>query len=245
MAIAFRASSTTEGTDTSVEIDIPSGSTQDDILVAAIDVTSQDNPGTTLTWPGGWTVLNEDNVDTTTSGRLSVAWKKFNTGDGTQTATVSATLTSGGWVTACAAYSGVSPTTPVLSNSMTDMLSTSGSEERVTGSATNSKVGVWKVVAFGAHKSSADTTWTMTDTERVDNACTAPTRRAHIALADSNGTVDASAGVTGSATPASAVANRAEWIGLLNPAVAAGDVAATATTNKPNPAVKAAAQAVG
>lgn len=240
MAIALRAAAAdSEGTDTSAEVLMPSGATQDDILIACVNHSKLNTEPAAFSWPANWTVLNSGGGGgTANSSHFEVAWKKFNTGDGTQTVTLDSN-NQGGWVSSCVAYSGVDLTTPVIANGIGSWSSATSSSTLTTPTATDSTADVWRVAIFQGVVAVADATWgsySPADTERNDNSCTAATRRPNQALVDSNGTVDASAGTSVTATPTAGVNGRIAWIGLLNPAAAgsgapAGNASVTSTAN--------------
>jgi hypothetical protein len=229
MAIAVRnsTSNTGEGTASPATITIPTGSTTGDIMLAFVVSASATTQSHST--PSGWTVL--DDFQQSGSGlftRITVYYRFWQSGDANASVTITGMSGTGSWVTQSIAYSGVFS---VTGNSAAGSTTTSASH--TTPTATSSLSGLWRISAFAGLRSSPDATFSSynpADTERGDNAATAGSFRAHCAIADSNGVINASSGTSVSATSDQTLAQPARWIGLLRPNAtdaSAGTVTAT------------------
>jgi hypothetical protein len=228
MAIAFRAAATNSGTDSSAEVTLPSGSAQNDIIVAMVSVASNSGKTTNAahTWPSGWNVLNTDGFESLSNSRsirVSVAWHKFTTGDAAPSVTVT-TPTVGAWGSLSMGYSGADGTTPFLSYSHSILADlTAATNTGTTPTATDSTAGLWPVSMFSFFNLTAPTcsyTSGASSSERGEINTNASSWDVTIAGYDSNATVDASGGVSTTVTSAANAMGWFRWIGLLQPSQA-------------------------
>lgn len=219
MAISFvnslSASATSGGT---FNISRPTSSTQDDVIFAAISAGSTAAIGA-FTWPAGWNVIHSvehQNTSNSDYSRWEIAWHVFSTGELNYSITVPA-LTNGSRTHTTAAYRGCSTTTPVIQNSLTTTEDTASSSALSTPTATSSTSGVWAIAAFHGFSASGSFSWSPGTglTERTDAIGTGTTVRQGQEWADTNGTVDASSGVSYSSTPNVSISNRTAFIGLI------------------------------
>lgn len=222
MAIALRNSAHNSGTATPATINAPSGTAAGDIIIAAVGAATN-NSSVTFSFPAGWTVMDEDGGADVASlgGRLAFAWHAWAPGESTYSVTVTG-LSVGSWVTASASYSGVNLSAPIDQHGIGTRATNSATTAATTATVTSATGGLWRVEAFFAQTTSANITWSgysPADTERQDVGQLTATRRANVAFADSNGTIDASSGTSVSATPFATCSNRVGAIALLAPAV--------------------------
>jgi hypothetical protein len=225
MAISYVAG--LQGTATSggtFNISRPTGSAQDDIIIGLVSCASSSAIGA-YTWPSGWTVLNthtHTNDPATAASRLEVAWHKYVSGETNYSMTVPS-LSSGSRVHMTFAYRGLDTTTPFIQNSIGTADGASSSSAITSPTATSSVANVWGIAVIHAFGSSLNFSWTPSSgTERGDLNQTTATYRAGQQLIDSNGTIDASGGVSYTSTPNNSVYNRLGWVALMQPPVSAG-----------------------
>lgn len=229
MSIAFVASTGGQTqTSATAAMTIPTGASEGNVLVAAVGVCNQNTTDPVITFPSGWTVVDTAHnsvllgiLHNVCRYTLSIAVKTYHAGDGTQNATADS-ITGGGlsWSMMCLSglKDGDSIADAFAQHSMSAFRLSTSSAALTTNTVTDSTVGLWRIEVFGAGNRGTTASWgsySPADTERQDNS--SPTANSStVAVADSNGTVDASGGTSVSATPtASDIA--VSWIGLLKP----------------------------
>lgn len=224
MAISYIAAltgvATTGGT---FNISRPTGSSQDDIILATISASSSGAIGA-FTWPGGWNVVQtQEGTAGTAVHRVEIAWHVYATGETNYSVTVP-TLTSGTRTHITATYRGCDTTTPWVSTDLSAIEGDGVSGAITSDSLSSSVSNLWAIGAFFAHTSSANFSFAPGTglTERQDRTNTTGTYRTGIEVADTNGTIDASGGVSYSATPSGTTYNRCAFLGLLQPPAAPG-----------------------
>jgi hypothetical protein len=222
---------------TSVTSALPSGFTFDGTQLCLLQVSygsGTPSPGTTITTPGGWTLLTQP---VGTSTRIAVFWRFLQAGDSAPSFTLGATRS---WCAHATAFSGVDTTTPI--NSSDGGLDYVAATSYTTNSLTPTANGCMIVVAWGG-KTGTGLTQTVTipsgwtDTVGGTTSPTTPFQSA-IAAVNNNwatfqyqqqGTAAAiseSVTVANSATaesyvialtPAAAAADPNQWTGALWP----------------------------
>lgn len=212
MAIAFRAVSSEKSINNDtvpLVVDRPTGVQQGDFMLAYFTVL-QDQ--TTITPPTGWTLVHNA-ADTTNNPHTQMyVWSRVAGPSEPTTYTFSWDVSSGA-VVGIVAYSGVDTTTPIATDEQAiDVDLTTSSTTHSTPSITTAGAR-WIVSAFADTSSS---TWTGTDTERLDLA--RPGGAASLFIQDTNAAVDAG---TYSKTGTASVSYRqnVRSIIALNPAV--------------------------
>lgn len=169
-------------------------------------------------WPAGWTEITTPATEFSSFfARCEWRYRFRQPGDTTYALTAGAVL-QGGYRWATATYRGVDTSTPVLQQAATTQTSTGSAI--TTATVTDSTSGVWRVETFsGTDSGSTDWSWgsySPADTERQDGVA-GTTRESALALADSNGIINASGGTSVSATPSAPIDVLIDWIALLNP----------------------------
>lgn len=235
MAIAYVTGSS--GTATDGTVDIARLGSAGQILIAQVVATNTAAIGA-FTWGSGWNVLDSQETDNVVmTVRSEIAWFLRTSGDPTSWAIDTGSSTTSGQVAHYVYYSGCDTTAPVVvdefgaQNTGTTATTTSPS----TPTATSSVSGLWAVALFSQAGFVATRTWssyTGSLTERIDAAEAAGNERASGAIADTNGTVDASGGVSYTATPSgTGFAHRAAVL-LLQPPTSSGTSASGGTTTQ-------------
>lgn len=226
MAISYvgmlNGAATTGGT---FNISRPSGSATDDIIFAMIGATSTSTIAA-FTWPSGWNELYAESgsADIAVNSRYELRWHVYDSAEGSNYSVTVPTLSTstGTRVHATMSYRGCDTTTPIVGGTgSTGTRLTAGGTTFSTPTETSSVSDVWAVCAFNAFSVAANWNWTESNTERVDRTNSSNSYRSGLAWSDTNGTVDASGGVSYSGTPSTTTYSRLPWIGLLQPPVPA------------------------
>lgn len=186
MAIAFRSASSAKSVNNDtvpLVVDKPAGVVEGDVMIAFL-ATIQDQ--TTITGPSGWTQLFPTTADTTNSPHCQMtAWIKVAGSSEPSTYTFSWDV-AGGAVAGIVAYSGVDPTTPVVSGEKGIQPETGTSS---TTHTTPTIVTTGSRTLVSAFCDTSSSTWTGTDSERVDLA--RPSGAMSLFIQDTNGQVAA------------------------------------------------------
>ncbi len=188
--IAFRAAATGVSASGSVTINKPTGTVQNDVMVAGIAV----RPNTaTITAPAGWTLLRSTKQAANTANQLSTYWKLATASEpASYTFTVGANAGAAGGI---ASFSGVDPSDPIdVENGQTTASATTSAARTVTTTSTNDMI-------VTVHGIASSVTWTPPTgmTEAADATSATPTNTNGESL-EINYVAQAGIGATGTKT---------------------------------------------
>lgn len=159
-AIAYRASATgTVNASTSLTINKPTGTVQNDVMVAAITINPNGASVPTFTPPSGWTMIQQStNQSGTYYPSTAIFYKVAGASEGASYSwTINTTSYGGGWI---ASFSGVDTSNPIDVSNIQTVANTNGkttsySTPAVTTTAANDMV----LVTYGGNTTSTQNTW--------------------------------------------------------------------------------------
>jgi hypothetical protein len=221
-------SSVTDGT--AMTVYKPSGTTTNDIMIAAVSWWDDEQTPASFTPPSGWTVVDTRISYTGVNGffvwdyqcATIIMWKKA-TGSEPSSYSCSLNGTRNIRVTTAVSYRNVNGTTPFIAENSSGL--TSSSHSISTPSVTNTNSKAWSVSIFSAHgysDISNGNNWTSTETvKRVETVAVdsgfVPDGHT-IAMFDSNAIINTGARTRSATIPGSHTVDGATaWIGILNP----------------------------